>query len=441
MVRSLPDGREKRTRVSLVVALSASLLTAGIASSSPSAASDDHSDLRHRQHRLERAIDGKHVDLDEVSTQLLRAHGRLEGAVSDLADARAALAGIRVQVRAATRIDNQMQERLAVAAGKLLDAEADLAAARDDVLDNRAALAAYAVSNYQSGGSFSLAVAFDSESPQEALDNLQAADTVLDKQSVTLQEFQATRVLLKLTAERVAAAKEAVAGQRAAAAETLEAERDLAAQAETAKQTVSSRVASLRDVRRDMAAAKRVEIHRLHTLKAERSRVQERLTRIAERRARQHARELARSRQRSTPSTAGIDTDAGFLSAPVRGSYITSPYGMRMHPILHVLKLHDGTDFHANCGTPVYAAADGRVISEYFNAGYGNRIIVDHGFVQGVSLSTSYNHLTSFVAGVGSQVDRGQLIAYSGTTGYSTACHLHFMVYVNGYAVDPASWL
>ncbi len=361
--------------------------------------------------------------------------------MSDLADARAALAGIRVQVRAATRIDNQMQERLAVAAGKLLDAEADLAAARDDVLDNRAALAAYAVSNYQSGGSFSLAVAFDSESPQEALDNLQAADTVLDKQSVTLQKFQATRVLLRLTAERVAAAKEAVAGQRAAAAETLEAERDLAAQAETAKQTVSSRVASLRDVRRDMAAAKRVEIHRLHTLKAERSRVQERLTRIAERRARQHARELARSRQRSTPSTAGIDTDAGFLSAPVRGSYITSPYGMRMHPILHVLKLHDGTDFHANCGTPVYAAADGRVISEYFNAGYGNRIIVDHGFVQGVSLSTSYNHLTSFVAGVGSQVDRGQLIAYSGTTGYSTACHLHFMVYVNGYAVDPASWL
>ncbi|MEJ7744456.1 MAG: M23 family metallopeptidase [Nocardioidaceae bacterium] len=58
-----------------------------------------------------------------------------------------------------------------------------------------------------------------------------------------------------------------------------------------------------------------------------------------------------------------------------------------------------------------------------------------------MSLSTSYNHLTSFVAGVGAQVNRGQLIAYSGTTGYSTACHLHFMVYVNGYAVDPASWL
>ena len=71
---------------------------------------------------------------------------------------------------------------------------------------------------------------------------------------------------------------------------------------------------------------------------------------------------------------------------------------MRMHPILHVCKLHDGTDFHADCGTPVYAAANGRVISEYYNAGYGNRIILDHGFVKGVSLQTSYNHLTSFVA-------------------------------------------
>jgi murein DD-endopeptidase MepM/ murein hydrolase activator NlpD len=106
-----------------------------------------------------------------------------------------------------------------------------------------------------------------------------------------------------------------------------------------------------------------------------------------------------------------------------------------------VYKLHDGTDFHADCGTPVYAAAAGRVTQEYYNAGYGNRVIIDHGYVKGVSLWTSYNHLTSFVAHVGQHVDRGQLIAYSGTTGYSTACHLHFMVYVNGSTVDPVTWL
>ena len=138
----------------------------------------------------------------------------------------------------------------------------------------------------------------------------------------------------------------------------------------------------------------------------------------------------------SAPTNGG-----GYLSYPVNNTYITSPYGMRMHPILHVWKLHDGTDFHADCGTPVYAAASGRIIAEYYNEGYGNRVIIDHGYVKGASLSTSYNHLTSFVKGVGANVQRGELIAYSGTTGYSTACHLHFMVYVNGATVNPLNWL
>ena len=87
---------------------------------------------------------------------------------------------------------------------------------------------------------------------------------------------------------------------------------------------------------------------------------------------------------------------------------------MRMHPILNVYKLHDGTDFGAACGTPVHAAAAGTIVSEYYNSGYGNRMIMNHGIVNGVSLSTSYNHLTSFVASSGQHVERGQLIAYPG---------------------------
>ncbi len=114
---------------------------------------------------------------------------------------------------------------------------------------------------------------------------------------------------------------------------------------------------------------------------------------------------------------------------------------MRMHPILKIYKLHDGTDFSASCGSAVYAAASGRVMSAYYNAGYGNRVIIDHGFTHGVSLQTSYNHMTSFVTEPGQHVSRGQLIGYAGTTGYSTGCHMHFMVYVNGYTVDPVSWL
>lgn len=431
MVRN-PHGRASRARLSLVVVLTASLLSAALSSSSPSAASDDHSDLHHRKNQLERSVAGQQSDVAEVSKQLIRAGRRLESASSDLSAARATLAGIRARVRQAARTDSQLRERLRVAIRRLADDRADLAQGSDDVLGNRAALAAYAVSNYQSGGSLSLDVAFESTSPQEAVNTMQAAGTVLDKQSVALQEVQATRVLLRLTVQRVEEAKGAVAAERSAAAASLQSTWKLEARADTARQRVAARVAHLRDMRRNMVAAKRVEIHRLNTLKRERERVEERLREIAERRARQHA---------GAPTVGSSAEGGGFLSNPVHNTYVTSSYGMRVHPILNVLKLHDGTDLHAACGTPVYAAADGRVMSEYYNTGYGNRLLLDHGFVNGVSLSSSYNHLTSFVAGVGEQVDRGELIGYSGTTGYSTGCHLHFMVFVNGYTVDPARWL
>ena len=67
--------------------------------------------------------------------------------------------------------------------------------------------------------------------------------------------------------------------------------------------------------------------------------------------------------------------------------------------------------------------------------------MVDHGAINGQSLMTSYSHLSRFAVGRGQQVTKGQLIAYAGTTGYSTGCHLHFMVYVNGAVSNPMNWL
>ena len=119
---------------------------------------------------------------------------------------------------------------------------------------------------------------------------------------------------------------------------------------------------------------------------------------------------------------------------------ITSPYGMRLHPVLHVWKLHDGTDFGAACGTPIHAAYAGRVEERYFNAGYGNRLIIDHGTVDGRYVSTAYNHAIRYVVGVGQHVSQGQTIGYVGETGYATGCHLHLMVYLNGRMVNPMSW-
>jgi murein DD-endopeptidase MepM/ murein hydrolase activator NlpD len=120
---------------------------------------------------------------------------------------------------------------------------------------------------------------------------------------------------------------------------------------------------------------------------------------------------------------------------------ITSPYGMRVHPVTGIYKLHDGTDFGAPCGKAIHAAESGVVVWATYLNGYGNQLAIDHGTVRGVQLATSYSHQTRFAVGVGAHVRRGQVIGYVGATGYATGCHLHFMVYVNGNTVNPMGWL
>ena len=116
------------------------------------------------------------------------------------------------------------------------------------------------------------------------------------------------------------------------------------------------------------------------------------------------------------------------MSAP-----ITSPYGMRFHPVLHYWKLHDGTDFGAGCGTAIRAPYSGKVVEKYYNAGYGNRLIDrPRGRRRRVTSPPAYNHAIRYTVGVGQHVSKGQVIGYVGTTGYSTGCHLHLMVCLDG---------
>jgi murein DD-endopeptidase MepM/ murein hydrolase activator NlpD len=431
------------TRLNVTVVLLAALVAVGFVGEPASGSGDDHG-LHSRRHRLDNKIATQKSDVDDISSQLLRAQARLNTTVARLAASRARLADLRTQVRVAERVDRRTRARLAQAVLRLRTARTDLARGRADLGAMRKELTGYAVSSYSSGSLTvsGLGMSLSPGSAREVVNGLQDADSVMNKQAVGLQRLQAMQVLLTLTEKRVRGTKDDVAQRRREAADNLASKRSLEAAARAAWAQVQRRVARLRADGRKLASAKTAEIRRLHALTAERQRVEQRLRQVAERRARQHHKSLAASSTAPTTApTTVTHNDGGYLSYPVRNTYITSPYGMRMHPILHVWKLHDGTDFHADCGTPVYAAADGSVTDEYFNAGYGNRLLMDNGYVHGVSLATSYNHLTSFVAGVGAHVQRGQLIAYSGTTGYSTACHLHFMVYVNGATVDPMTWL
>jgi murein DD-endopeptidase MepM/ murein hydrolase activator NlpD len=113
---------------------------------------------------------------------------------------------------------------------------------------------------------------------------------------------------------------------------------------------------------------------------------------------------------------------------------VASGYGYRIDPVYKDRRLHPGLDFTAPIGTPIYAAADGVVKDAGFNTGgYGNRVVVNHGF----GYETLYAHMVRIKARVGTRVKRGEVIGYVGSTGKSTGPHLHYEVHKNGTQLDP----
>ncbi|MYW00117.1 M23 family metallopeptidase, partial [Streptomyces sp. SID3343] len=136
----------------------------------------------------------------------------------------------------------------------------------------------------------------------------------------------------------------------------------------------------------------------------------------------------------------GSGSKGGALSYPVRGA-ISSGFGMRYHPILEHTKLHTGTDFAVPEDTSVGAAREGTVVQTGYSSAYGYRVVLSHGRVGGVALTTTYNHLSKITVREGQRVGRGSQVGRSGNTGWSTGAHLHFEVLVDGEFTDPTLWL
>lgn len=116
---------------------------------------------------------------------------------------------------------------------------------------------------------------------------------------------------------------------------------------------------------------------------------------------------------------------------------LSSGFGNRLDPVYKTLRMHYGVDFSLEVGTPVYATGDGIIkFTKTGFSGYGKQIEVDHGF----GYVTKYAHLDKFVVKPGQKIKRGDLIAYSGNSGKSTAPHLHYEVELNGKKIDPVNF-
>ena len=122
---------------------------------------------------------------------------------------------------------------------------------------------------------------------------------------------------------------------------------------------------------------------------------------------------------------------------PTQG-WLTSAFAaMRMHPILHIARPHEGIDVTAPMGSPIEAPASGVVTDAGWESGYGNTVTIDHGY----GIVTKFAHASKLLVKVGQRVQRGQRIALVGNTGLATGPHLHYEVHVNGRPVDPLKYV
>lgn len=121
---------------------------------------------------------------------------------------------------------------------------------------------------------------------------------------------------------------------------------------------------------------------------------------------------------------------------PTTGGYSIEGFGMRLHPILKVMKMHEGLDILTDVGSPVFAPGNGKVIYVGPRGGYGITIEIDHGF----GYKTIYAHLSKSLVKEGQNVKRGDRIALSGNSGLSTGPHLHYEVHLNGIPQDPINY-
>jgi murein DD-endopeptidase MepM/ murein hydrolase activator NlpD len=369
--------------------------------------------------------------LDESSQAMVDAAANLQLAQAALPGAKRTAAQTHRLLLAAQRRQAAAAHRRGSAQVQLIVATQDAEAVAGQVAAQHARIGRLARAVYQSGGSMAdLSMLLESQSPTDFAERIVAFQTVLDSQRSALDDLQTVETTYVANTDALEHVRDALAAADLAAQRELAVIAGLEARAQAAAAEVQ-RLITARDAATAAAtAATAVDAAQGQVQQGSQTSLQAQL--VAQ------ARQLLGAGGAAPGSS--IPPVPDTLAWPAHGP-ITSPFGMRVHPITGVRKLHTGTDLGIPCGTEVHAAREGTVLSAGSDTAYGLRTVVSHGVVNGALLTTTYNHQSQLGVSAGQHVDVGQIIGLSGTTGYSTGCHLHFELLVNGDFVDPMPWM
>jgi murein DD-endopeptidase MepM/ murein hydrolase activator NlpD len=408
--------RRRAVRVALAILLTGTAVMAGAGP----AMADPQTD----EARIDRELARAQATYESASAEAQAALDAYNEISGRLTVAQAALAEAKGVV-VARRVETTQAERDAAGARAAQDtAYRRYATAGAQVDRAQSHVGALVSASYQGSGILALGALLETPSPSDLADRLRYLDREASRQQAELRGYLNAQVTAKeadnaaTVARQVADAAEQRAHEALAAAQAAQAKAERAAAVVAAPQAAQAQAMIAANGQRDATLA------RYQELQAESDRIAGQLRRLA-----------------GTRRTPAVAPDRGaFLLTPVQG-WKSSDFGMRYDPYYHVWQLHAGVDLAAPTGTPIYAAADGRVVRAGWNGGNGNYTCLSHGLYQGQNLSTCYGHQSAILVGAGQSVHRGQLIGRVGSTGASTGSHLHFEVRLDGTPVQPLNWL
>ncbi|MBS44173.1 MAG: hypothetical protein CMH83_13610 [Nocardioides sp.] len=384
-------------------------------------------DLKSKQRQVKGEIADQKHELEHASKEAARANQRFLTTKRRLGVAQGRLSSARDEVAKARAVDRRAQRRLRVSRVRLATAQRRLAEGRAELEAQRADLREDVLDLYSKGAPElrALGAWLSGSSVQDIARDRVSESVVVGRGRQTFDDLAVVEDRLAGQKVRVQRATTQVRADRASAAQSLRAVRAGFKSARAARNDVKSLTSQARTAKTQAFKAMRRDRGELKKLETREATIRQRLKERA-------------ARQKGPGYTGRSD---GFLSSPVPGGYTTSPYGYRTHPIYGYYALHNGIDFGKGCGTRLVAGSSGTVINRYSDSVYGNRLYLAVGNVHGKNMVLVYNHMSGYAANVGDKVERGETVGYMGTTGWSTGCHLHFTVLLDGDPVDPAPYL
>lgn len=435
-----PDAVRRSRRRRATTLLVVGVLLIGLA---PPVAADD---LDHRRRAVEDRAAATQQRSEELQASIEGLSTSLASAVADLGATQARLPAAQEQLRlardelgAATRQATTLQTRLADAATQQATLRDQIAALGARQARVRASVGQLARQAQRTAPDMSaLAVALDAQTLRDFTEGLQTTNTAQRIQTRLLDELATTGAEASNAQARLGAVADTIAALKTQAdAEVV--------RADQARADAAARKAEIDDLITQQQATRQ----RLTELKTQaeaeqaendrqRAALEEELAAII---AEQQRAAAASSGGQGAPPPSWASGAIFANPTSINPMYVTSSYGMRMHPILGYQRLHAGIDLRTYCNTPLYAPRDATVQWAQWRNGFGNQVMLNYGTVNGRSLMSSSNHMTRFTVSTGQRVRQGDLIGYSGNTGLSTACHLHFEVYQDGSTIDPAPLL